>query len=260
MGNEDYRQKHPCPVPGAATPAIEANGEVHSPKGVAAQGDSKLACEEPPLHVPDDWHMPPWPDLQKIYEAQLTQGADLVRRMAQRQAQLDYFWGMVFGALTLALVVAAIHVVPMWTAAANQLAMDAGRDWVAVQLAMDSKMFPLLWLCPVIGGVGAVVSVMQRMGSGNLALRDRAGAGALRRMGAFRPLIGAVFASVIVTVLFTGLVPVQLSAIGEQNRILLYCVVSFFSGFSERFAQDMLGAGEAAVSGGTDAERRAAAT
>jgi hypothetical protein len=233
---------------------LAPSGVAFAPGGVAAHSNARVpAVVEPPLHVPQGWHMPPWPELQKMYEAQLTQGADLVRRMAQRQAQLDYFWGMLFGALLLALVVAGVHFLPM-------AIQGAGPDWVANQLGMDRALFPLLWLCPVIGGVGAVVSVMQRMGTGNFALRDRAGAEALRRVGAFRPLIGAVFAGAVVTILFTGLVPLQLSAVGDQHPILLYCVVSFFAGFSERWAQDMLGAGEAAVSAGTDAERRAAAT
>ena len=253
MGNEDYRQKHPCLVAAETTATSASDAGSHGTNGVAGPGQATPRAPEPPLHVPPEWHMPPWPDLQRTYEAQFTQGADLVRRMAQRQGQLDYFWGMVGGAFLLALVIAGVQFLPA-------LIPSAGLGWMATQLAVDPTLTPLLWLCPVIGGIGALVSVMQRMGSGTFALRDRAGAGALRRVGAFRPLIGAVFASVIVTILITGMVPVQLHASAEQNRILLYCVVAFFAGFSERWAQDMLGAGEAAISAGTDAERRAAAT
>jgi hypothetical protein len=244
MGNEDWRQKQAC---------LNAAAGNHTTNGAVANGVAAMCdTSEPPLEVPPDWHMPPWPDLQQTYETQLTQASDLVRRMAQRQAQLDYFYGMVIGAIVLALGVSAVHFLP------TQIP-SAGSDWLARQLAMAPPLVPLLWLCPVVGGIGAVVSVMQRMGSGTFALRDRAGAVALWILGAFRPLIGAVFASAIVTLLFTGVLPVQVTS-NADSPILLYCVIAFFSGFSERWAQDMLGAGEAALSVGTDAERRAAAT
>jgi hypothetical protein len=253
MGNEDWRQKQACLRDGAS------NHTNNGTNGTAISA-APLLCDtsEPPLEVPSDWHMPPWPDLQQTYETQLTQASDLVRRMAQRQAQLDYFYGMVVGAFVLALVVSAVQFVPM-------LIPGAGLGWLANQLAMDksatlSPLIPLLWLCPVIGGIGAVVSVMQRMGSGAFALRDRAGTMALYFLGAFRPLIGAVLASAIITLLFTGILPVQINVTPGSNSTLLYCVIAFISGFSERWAQDMLGAGEAALSVGTDAERRAAAT
>jgi hypothetical protein len=248
MGNEDWRQKQAC---------LNIATSNHTTNGIAsAVGAPMCNTSEPPLEVPPDWHMPPWPDLQQTYETQLTQANDLVRRMAQRQAQLDYFYGMVMGAVFLVVFVAAVQFLPMFIP-------TAGAAWLPRQLAMDSTtpwLVPLLWLCPIVGGIGAVISVMQRMGSGEFALRDRAGSLALHFVGAFRPLIGAVFASAIVTLLFTGILPVQIKATASTSPVLLFCVIAFISGFSERWAQDMLGAGEAALSVGSDAERRAAAT
>jgi hypothetical protein len=253
MEHEDQRQlgsgELSSDAPAEESTHVDGPVGEHSASGLDHSTDSSVVAKHKPLRVPTAWHLPPWPDLERIYESQYAQGADLVRRMCQRQAQIDYFSGMVWGGLALSLIVSLVLFVPI----------RFGVTPIAQLLQMDQILAPLIWLTPVIGGIGAVVSVMQRMGSGSLVLRDRAGRSALVMMGAFRPLVGAVFASVVAALLSTGLVPIKMPD-GVPPTVVVYSVVAFFAGFSERFAQDMLGAGEMAVAGGTEAERRAAAT
>jgi hypothetical protein len=99
----------------------------------------------------------------------------------------------------------------------------------------------------VVGGLGAIVSVMQRMTAGNLTLQYHAGRFALMRVGVFRPLIGAIFATVVFLILRAGLVTIPATPPPDERARLLYfyAALAFFAGFSERWAQDMFDAGGA---------------
>jgi hypothetical protein len=58
------------------------------------------------------------------------------------------------------------------------------------------------------GGLGALVSVLQRMTSGRLQLGFHAGANILLIFGALRPLIGAILGMAVFVFLAGGLLPV----------------------------------------------------
>jgi hypothetical protein len=93
--------------------------------------------------------------------------------------------------------------------------------------------------CMAAGAVGAVVSVLMRMtGSrGGFKIDHEIGKAGVRRLGAFRPLIGAVSGVVISFLLQTSLLPFQT----DNLTIQLYIVVAFLAGFSERWTQVVLG-------------------
>ena len=92
----------------------------------------------------------------------------------------------------------------------------------------------------VLGGAaGAVVSVMNRMTSGSLKVRPEAGTKTIRALGFMRPAIGAVFGAVIYLFLDGGIVQVLSPPDGGEN-LAFYAALGFISGFSERFAQDVI--------------------
>lgn len=144
--------------------------------------------------------------------------------LIQRQARFEYLGGVALGlVLTLALfaglgALAAVH----WP---NQIAAPA---FLAATLA---------------GSVGALVSVVQRMASGDLVLDYTAARWQKTLIGAARPLVGGIFAAVVQFALLGGLLTMQGSMSSAQNTpatFAFFALTGFAAGFSERFATDIL--------------------
>jgi hypothetical protein len=144
---------------------------------------------------------------------------------AQRNAQVNYGRGMLRGAVALTIVCIVIGAA-LWIGRAPA--------WYMVALPA--------------GGLGAIVSVLQRMAKGNLRLDVHAGREMLAIFGAVRPLIGGVFG----IALFAGLEAELFQAIQVTTTapLAFYAIIGFLAGFNERFAQDMLAgpAGQLATS------------
>ncbi len=147
-------------------------------------------------------------------------------RAAQREAQGRYGRGMVVGVGVVALVC------------------------VALAIVFDNHDVPAWYGIALLGGgLGATVSVLQRMASGNLRLDYDSGSTMLTILGAVRPLIGAVFGMVLFAAVAGGWLPsIQISHI---HPLAFYAVLGFLAGFNERFAQDMLVASATQLSTGT---------
>jgi hypothetical protein len=150
----------------------------------------------------------------ELLRSEVDRARALLEVAAQRNAQVRYGRGMVYGALLLAVLVAAI----------------------AVVLAQNDVSFEYAIALPA-GGLGALVSVLQRMTSGSLELDFNAGKRMLTAFGAVRPLIGGVFGMALFAFLKAGLIP-ELST--PDVPLAFYASVGFLAGFNERFAQDML--------------------
>jgi hypothetical protein len=94
----------------------------------------------------------------------------------------------------------------------------------------------------VMGVFGSVTSVFQRISSGQLVLDYTAPRSQRWLLGGLRPFVGALFGSVVYFAIGAGLV----AAVGQTQgqvptaSIGFFAVVGFISGFSERFATDML--------------------
>ena len=147
-------------------------------------------------------------------ERELAQAKTYYEAAAQRQAQLEYLVGMV---MFLGLAVAATAVIAIFTPLLDEAATVS-----------------------VLGGAaGAVVSVMNRMTSGSLKVRAEAGKKTIRALGFMRPVIGAVFGAVVYLFLDGGIVQVLSPPDGGEN-LAFYAALGFVSGFSERFAQDVI--------------------
>jgi hypothetical protein len=153
-------------------------------------------------------------------------------RAGEKTGRLIYFWGMMIGVVTLGvlgLAGALLYALPKQ----NQLS--------------DTK---TIFICYGMGAVGAVISVLTRMSqtskAGDAFIDYEVGRPALRRVGSFRPVIGAVFAVVLYFALQSGLVNLQTSAGAKtgdinQTTTFFYAALAFMAGFSERWARVLLG-------------------
>jgi hypothetical protein len=88
------------------------------------------------------------------------------------------------------------------------------------------------------GMIGAVLSVLQRMTTGSLAVSAEADRRLVWEVGLFRPLVGSILGVVSYVLIGGGLV--SLRPPDESSRPLFFAGIAFLAGFSERFARDML--------------------
>ena len=94
------------------------------------------------------------------------------------------------------------------------------------------------YACLLAGAFGAVVSVLIRMSGrgGGFTIDHELGSFGVRRLGAFRPLIGAVSGVIVSFLVQTSLVPIE----KQSLSIEFYVVVAFLAGFSERWTKVVL--------------------
>ena len=165
-------------------------------------------------------------------ERELARAERYYARSAQRTAQLEYFAGMVMFGL------------PVLLAGIGALALVTGADPLGEPMLVSL----------IAGGVGAVVSVMNRMTSGRLILVAESGKAIIRLLGAIRPLVGAVLALAVHVLLSADLVSFATPP-PDDGAALMAAGLGFIAGFSERFAQDMI----AGAAGGQTSAPAAAA-
>lgn len=95
------------------------------------------------------------------------------------------------------------------------------------------------------GGLGSSVSIMVRINEFG-ALKDDPDAAVLFLTGLFKPVIGASFALFFLAMFKAGLIPLKIDPAAEPYFVL---ATSFVSGFSERFARDVVSTAERQMSG-----------
>ena len=139
---------------------------------------------------------------------------------ATRSAQIVYFWGMVVGLL----VLSAVGLVAL--------------PFLSDSLDIGKKSLESFYGTALAGALGAMVSVVARMNSNSFSVEYDVGRPTLRRLGAFRPLVGAIFGVVIYFVLASGLMYGDQQA--DRRSFAFYAVFAFIAGFSERFVRDTL--------------------
>jgi hypothetical protein len=152
-------------------------------------------------------------------ERELAQAQAYYRASAQRQAQLEYLLGMLTAIIPAAVITAI----------------------VAVTAGLLDKPATVA----VLGGaIGAVVSVMSRMSSGSIELKPDSGKKTIRALGFMRPVIGGIFGAVVYVFLAGGIVEIVTPPNGT-GELAFYGGLGFLSGFSERFANDVIAQGAA---------------
>ena len=145
-------------------------------------------------------------------------------RAGENQGRIVYFQGMMFGALLLALLVGVV---------VGVLYLAGFDHW-------DSMATQAILITIAMGAVGAIVSVMSRMaGRGAFSVDYEVGRKAVRRLGSFRPFIGATFGLALYFGLESNLFQIDMT----NKTVYFYAIVGFLSGFSERWAKVLLDRG-----------------
>jgi hypothetical protein len=166
----------------------------------------------------------------EAYKRDLQYIAGYAGEACKRAARVVYLKGLLWGVLALA-------------ALAPVLAYVLSRVSVP---DVDSTLFVG---CLVAGSLGAVMSVLIRLGGDSLDVDHQFGRDYLMSLAALRPLIGAVFA-VLLYFAFKGNLVKQVDVSGQGAGEFAFFVTSAFAvGFSERFAKQIVRTAE----GGTAA-------
>jgi hypothetical protein len=156
-----------------------------------------------------------------LQQEELSRTERELARLAQRDAQIVYFGGMLIGLV----LTAAVGVSATWILQGTNVSVHA-RDEVMGAFAG--------------GALGAFVSVLTRMTGSTLRLGYRTGRFYLRLLGAFRPVIGAVMALALTFLILSGILDIFNIPDASDGRFYFFAAIGFLAGFSERWAQDML--------------------
>jgi len=145
-------------------------------------------------------------------------------RAGEKAARIVYFWGMMSGAFVDA-VLAAVLLAGLWAT-----------GWVNHAHGFDLECF---FICYVSGGLGAIVSVLMRMTSSKFNVDYEVGRATIRRLGSFRPFIGAVFGIALYFFVRSGIPNVVVPA-GNEG-FYYFASFAFLAGFNERWANVLFG-------------------
>jgi hypothetical protein len=150
-----------------------------------------------------------------------------IRASALRTAQTNYALGMADGGVLLG----------------GLILIAGGVFWLTDVRAVNG-------VAALAGGLGAAVSVLQRMSSGTLDIDFQASASTTRTLGAVRPFLGAVLGMLVFVLLIGGLVPLIDVPSDPKQTLAFHAAIGFVAGFNERFAQDMLAGAAKRLGGG----------
>ena len=150
-------------------------------------------------------------------------------RAGDKTARVVYFGGMMLGALYSA-VLAGIGALALW----------GGAGSIEQPHVRDIETF---FVSYAAGGIGAIVSVMFRMANEDkFAIDYEVGRPTVRKLGAFRPFIGAIFGVAMYFLISSGLPQVELP--NTDQAFFYYGIVAFLAGFAERRTKVILGSAE----------------
>jgi hypothetical protein len=151
-------------------------------------------------------------------------------RAARKAARIWYFGGMLLG---LGVVIGLGALIPY--------IID-----LFGHLDLDSTSARTFYACFVSGAVGAMVSVMTRMRQEDgVRLDYEVGELLIVMLGAFRPVLGAIFGVLAYFAIDSKLLPVTPPSTG--STFFYYALFAFAAGFSERFAHVILGSADLTV-------------
>jgi hypothetical protein len=152
-------------------------------------------------------------------------------RAASRAGRLVYITGMLMGLVPL-LLLGVLLGLSVWL------------------FGVWAENLDLVLLCASAGAIGAFVSAISRMGKpekGKFNVDFELGRPLIRRLGLYRPFLGAIAGVALYFLLASGIA--QVTVTGEQE-VAYYGFAAFLAGFSERFATVMFGTAEKRLSTG----------
>lgn len=156
-------------------------------------------------------------------QAELCKIEEYYRRAGNNAGRLVYFSGMLFGGVALVLLAPVI--------------------WVMLNIiGADDMTAKTFFACYTSGAVGAIVSVMSRMSGDRFTVDYEVGRNALRWLGSFRPVIGAVFGVALYFVVKSGIL--MTSPPDDTAPFFYFGTLAFLAGFSERWTRVILGKAE----------------
>jgi len=154
----------------------------------------------------------------KLVRRKLEKARAYYHQAANGQAQLYYFAGMMLSGFVLAF---------------GSFAIGANIDlW-----GIDNREF---FGCLTAGTIGALVSVMARIGSGQFRLDYDVGRRYPIFLGALRPVIGGIFGLALYFAVTSSLLDLFKLPTDANQRFYFLLVIAFLAGFSERWARDTL--------------------
>lgn len=163
--------------------------------------------------------------LAEAQHSKLAEVEAYYHRAASKAGRIVYLSGMLIGVVL-----------------AAALAVGAGLLlWAA---GLDRQELTVLLLCYGSGAFGALVSAMSRMGrpeGADFNLDFELGRPLVRRLGVYRPFVGAVIGVALYFLLSSGIVEIT---VNNAEETYYYGFAAFLSGFSERFATVVFGAAE----------------
>jgi hypothetical protein len=156
-------------------------------------------------------------------DLELREIRDYYRRAGVRIGLTVYTQGMIIGLLLMTLLVALV-VVP--------LVVWSSVNWDDISLHQ-------ILISAAAGGVGAIVSVLQRMASekSKFAVHYDLGKRTLYMLGSYRPVLGVVFGVFTYFVLASEILGTSPPTHPGANPLYYYASLAFVAGFSERFTQ-----------------------
>lgn len=144
---------------------------------------------------------------------------DYYQHAGEKRARLQYVNGMLVGGVPAMVVLAGLLALVLLPFDAPSLKSDGMREFYVALAA---------------GAAGAVISVLMRMSKGErFTIDHELGSRGVFRLGAYRPLIGAVSGVALYFLVQTPLLSIDKGA----QTFQFFAIIGFLAGFSERWTQ-----------------------
>ena len=147
---------------------------------------------------------------------------------AEKASRIVYFWGMMVGAVLSGLIGLGIA------------AILKNGGWFDEPHTLATQTFII---CFAAGGLGAIVSVLMRMSSNRFGVDYEVGRATVRRLGSFRPFIGAVFGMALYFLFQSELLHTSVPD-DPGTSFFFFGTLAFLAGFNERWTNVLLGKAE----------------